>query len=158
MANKTQWLTTADGKIRLTVLKQFDFNVPVKQVRNDGVDLITSNSRRFLKGTHLLDPQVPEDAAVLAHPWVHQYFADGHIENPNVTCERLERESAAAKAEDERRAQLQAEADQILDRSTVAAASQAISSEDMQAELNTPLNQLRQRSGGKRSGKTPDTN
>jgi hypothetical protein len=86
--SETPWFRTAEGLVRLNVLKQFSFSFPAQHGRQ----------RRFAKGEHLLDPQGAEDAAILAHPWIARDFADGHIESPQRTRDRLEADLAATDA------------------------------------------------------------
>jgi hypothetical protein len=87
---ETQWFRTAEGLVRLQVLKPFNFTVNAER------------ARKFTAGEHLLDPSCAEDAAILAHPWIHKDFADGHIESPPRTKERLEAEAAAVEARADR--------------------------------------------------------
>jgi phage terminase large subunit len=72
----------------LRVLRPFGLCTPVG-VRG-------SSERRFIRGEHVLDPENPEDAAVLAHPWIRDTYADGAIENPQQAADRNAREAAEA--------------------------------------------------------------
>jgi hypothetical protein len=91
------WFRTADGLVRLIVLKQFHFI------------LTRTRSRTFAAGEHLLDPNNAEDAAVLNHRWICEDFADGHIESPQKTREGLEAQAAKADAARARHEALQRE-------------------------------------------------
>jgi hypothetical protein len=141
MTTETTWLTTADGKVHFPVLKAFTFLMPLIHKRADGVERHMPNERRFEKGDHVLDPTKEVDQQVLAHPWISRDFADGAIEAPHLTRARLEREAADAKAQQERRAALLADAAASLARSTVTSESAAVSGAAVEDELNTPLNQ-----------------
>jgi hypothetical protein len=98
MISETPWFRTADGRVRLIVLKQFHFI------------LARTRSRTFAAGDHLLDPNNAEDAAVLNHRWIYEDFADGCIESPQQTRERLEGAAAKADAARERHEALRREA------------------------------------------------
>ena len=99
---ETQWLRTADGLVRSLVVKAFQFNVRA------GV------ARGFTVGEHLLDPNDPEDAAVLAHRSINTDFADGHIERPEATLARLQAAEAAAAERAARQAAVRKEAESFL--------------------------------------------
>jgi hypothetical protein len=138
---KTPWLRAGDGRVRLIVLKMFYFLQKV-----GGTNSTTGRERKFEVKEHLLDPNNADDAAVLAHPWVHRDFCDGFIESPAATRARVERE-AAAEAERTAAAQRRIE---ILTREADAAFGHAVRHAQQQGaagaavadELNTPLNQL----------------
>lgn len=146
---KTQWILTEEGKVRLRVLRGFFFNTPINTSRPHGIDLIMPDVRRFDKGDHLLDPTNPADALVLDHTWIDQHFADGAVESPDVTRMRLQQEADAANVRRVQVEALQAEATAALARTTSASQSSTSSAEDIQDELNTPLNQPRRTRGAK---------
>jgi phage terminase large subunit len=89
------------GPVTLNVLRPFLFCTP-QGVRG-------SRERRFTRGTHTLDPANPDDAAVLAHPWICEHYADGAIETPAQEIARLAREAVEA-ARAQQRAQAAAAA------------------------------------------------
>jgi hypothetical protein len=93
----TPWFRTAEGRVRLFVLREFRFIFPDQR------------ARRFDAGEHVLDPADADDAAVLAHPWVARDFADGHVEPPQRTLARLEAAATAAAADLQRQAATRAE-------------------------------------------------
>jgi hypothetical protein len=84
MVAMPEWFRTEQGLVRLIVVKQFNFTFKRQP------------PRRFAVGEHLLDPKKPEDAEILAHEWICEQFADGHIESPQKTRERLEAVVAAS--------------------------------------------------------------
>lgn len=137
--NPTPWLRTADGRIRLLVLRTFHFvykEAGSAQVRQ----------RKFEPGEHLLDPEAPGNTELLAHPWITSY-ADGAIESPPETLARLQAEAAKASEVHERQQALLRETEVMTARTIAALGSQGRgqdqAGEDLQTELNTPLNQLR---------------
>lgn len=144
---ETSWVRTKEGLVRFPVLKPFTFLVPVHRHREGGLTSITSNERRFVVGEYLLNEENADDAVLLGHVWIHRDFADGCVENPNRTRERLTRESASAKAEDERRASLLKEAEKALGQAEVMAENQRQAGQDVEDDLNRPLNQPRQAKG-----------
>lgn len=143
----TDWLKTPQGFTRLVVLRPFFFNIPQHRKGGPGgAETITGKQRHFTKGEHFLDPKEnPEDAAVLDHRWINEDFADGSIERPDATRARLEAEVQAARAVQERHAQLQRDAEIALAREQVHAEASGQVGEDLESELNTPLNQPRSR-------------
>lgn len=140
-----KWLMSK-GRVRLPVLKAFTFNTPV-HIKGNGMQQILPDERRFVAGEHLLDPADPADAAVLAHPFICRDLADGYIEHPQVTSARLEQETRAAEERQRQREALLIEARASLDRATVTGESAHLAGEDIQDELDTPLNQPRRRRG-----------
>jgi hypothetical protein len=141
----TQWLRTPEGRVRLPVLKPFNFIHRIETVRADGMSSILGRERKFSKGEHVLDESNVDDAEVLAHPWVSRDLADGAIESPERTAARLKAEEEKNAAEVKRREQLQAEADAALERAQVAAEKQGEAGANVQSDLDTPLNQPRGR-------------
>jgi hypothetical protein len=85
MVAMPEWFRTEQGLVRLIVVKPFHFIFSRQR------------SRTFAAGEHLLDPNNAEDAAILAHPWICEQFADDYIESPAKTRERLE--AVAAKTQ-----------------------------------------------------------
>jgi hypothetical protein len=148
--SEAKWLTTEDGKVRLPVLRPFTFVIPVDHKRVDGTQLLTGRERKFAVGEALLDPvHNAEDALILAHPWVCDHFADGHIERPERTRERVAEEERRTKAEEARREALRKEAEAALARAEAAAENAGTAGDALQNELDTPINQPR----GRRSHK-----
>jgi hypothetical protein len=83
---------------------------------------------------------------VAEHPWIKTDFADGCIERPEMTAERVAREKAKKKAEDEENTKQLALAQQAMKRATGATVAKA-TEEDVARDLNTPVNELRANRG-----------
>jgi hypothetical protein len=144
---ETTWLRTPDGRVRINVLKSFLFLHKEVLMTAEGVERISARAtRQFAPGEHLLDPKVPDDAEVLAHPWISEQFADGHIESPQKTRERLEAEAAVATAaaavKETNRERLLAEAEAAFAGVQRAAERAARRGDELRSDLDTPLNQL----------------
>lgn len=116
-------MSVSEGPVTINVLRPFLFCTP-HGVRG-------AHSRRFVKGEHVLDPTDPEDAAVLAHPWISRDFADGAIETPAQAVERRAREVAEAE-----RAQAAARA--AVARQAEAVAAEAAELRRLEQGQNTP--------------------
>jgi hypothetical protein len=142
MTSEIPWPRSADGRVRLNVLKHFSF------IHMDGMTSQV-HQRKFEPGELVLDPEKPEDAVMLAHPWICEQFADGHIESPDQTRARLKAEEARHAEVRERQQALLREAEMLSGRMRAAMESQARAQgqagDDLQSELDTPLNQPRRR-------------
>ena len=151
MTTQPDWPRTPDGRVRLLVTKTFFFvtkgaNGQAEQRRFQG-PAPTLSGAPPLPAEFLLDPETPEDAAVLAHPWICEDFADHCIESPAETRARLEAEAAEHQARAARVAALSRETEMSTRRSIAATMAQGHaqrqSGDDLHDELNTPLNQVR---------------
>jgi hypothetical protein len=143
--HQPEWFRAADGRARLFVLKPFYF-------QKEGVTL-PGNPRKFETGEHLLDPKDWRDAAVLAHPWICEQFADGDIESPAKTRARFEAVVARDEEREQRQRALLRETEMHNARMCAAMKSQhqaqGQTGADLQSELDTPLNQPR--AGGRQA-------
>lgn len=79
---------------------------------------------------------------VADHPWVKEDFADGAIENPKVTQERLAAVEKAAEEERKKNAKIIKQAEDAYRRSTAGAQVAKERGKATEDELNTPVNQL----------------
>lgn len=132
-----------NGMIPIIVKKPFIFTASIPIETSDGVVRYTQRERQFHKGTHLLNPNDPEDSAFLNHPYYTGSYCDAHVESPDETHERAKAEEA--KAAEARSAAdnaiAQAQAAQAMARA--AGARSQVDEEAAKDELNTPLNVLR---------------
>lgn len=120
------------------VLRKFRFQYPLM---TRGTLITPGGERWFEKGDNLLDPNDPQDAFVLDHPWIRDHLADGRIEHPQATMDRLAAmaEQAKHKAAATRAAIQQAE-NALLQHASVAHKNEA-AAEAFLREMNTPINQ-----------------
>ena len=134
----TNWLRLADGRVRLLVIRPFSF-----VFREQGSGQI--QQRKFTTGEYLLDPGVPENTQLLAHPWIND-FADGAIESPAQTLARLEADEVKQAEGRERQEALLRETQMLTRRSIAALGAQGRAQnqagDDLYDELNRPLNEL----------------
>jgi hypothetical protein len=84
---------------------------------------------------------------ILAHPWISEHFADGCIERPEKTKERMEAAQAKKDAEIKASAKIVADAEAALARASRGTQIKQGREADVQRDLNTPINQLRSRQG-----------
>lgn len=133
------WIKTEQGLVRFVVLKAFFLNFARVNRLSDGTERITSDTRHFLRGTTLLDPNDPRDAAVINHSWIAETFADGHVERPEQTRARLEVEVRNAEVQTAHHAQILRDAKASLDREVAAAQGRALHTRALDADLNRPL-------------------
>ena len=132
-------LPVPDSKhVIMHVLKKFCFRYPLV-ARGD---LVSPGAERwFEQGDNLLDPELPEDAFVLNHSWIKNDLADGRIEHPQATMDRLKalNEQAKHRAAANRAAIKQAENALLQHASTVHKNEAA--TDAFLKEMNTPINQ-----------------
>ena len=153
MSETPSWLRTADGRVRLNVLRAFLFNYRLSDRE--------ARPRCFEAGEHMLDPRDIDDAQFLAHPWICSTFADGCIESPDQARARLQAEAAVSAERHERQQALLRETEVFTARAVASLGSNSRShreaddaaqrdldtplnqcSDDLQRQLNTPLNRL----------------
>lgn len=117
----------------INVLKQFTFSVRPPAGRNGA-----ATERVFLPGEHEIDDDVA------AHPFISEHYADGCIERPEQAAKRAE--AAAVKAEqtaaEAKRVNQLAEA-AVARLTANAATTTKASKEEIERELNTPVNLLK---------------
>lgn len=123
----------AGPKVLLHVLKPFKFLSP------------KVGERTVAKGDQWFDPSDPNDAHFLNHPYITKHLADGAIEHPDVTKERLKAAADDAQKKAALHKQLLAEAEESFARFERNATINKGTSEDYDREMNTPLNQLPRR-------------
>ena len=137
MSETPSWLRTADGRVRLLVLRAFSF---VYREKGSG----QVRQRKFEPGEHLLDPEAPGNTELLAHPWINTY-ADGAIESPQETVARLRAEAERAAEVNERQQALLRETEVMTRRSLAALGSQGVAQDqagnDLYTELHRPLSE-----------------
>ena len=105
---------------------------------------------KFTPGLHEVDDDIAN------HPYIAIHFADGKIESPAQTKERLET-AAKIKAESDARAAVHTErASKAYARVVSVASDGAESAADIEAALHTPVGEL-QRQVGQRDSKAIDT-
>lgn len=121
---------------KIRVLKPFIFSAQPPPGEKIPVE------RYFAPGEHEVDD------VIASHPWIKDHFADGRIETPEQAKERTAKAAAEAKriAADAKQANELAEAAaQRLSRA--AATTTKASAEEIERELNTPVNELKVRQG-----------
>ena len=105
---------------------------------------------KFTPGLH----EVDDDVA--AHPYISKLFADGRIESPAETKERLEK-AAAIKSESDAKAAVQADrAAKAYARIVAVASDGKESAQEVERALNTPVGQLK-RDAGQRDAEAINT-
>ncbi len=85
--------------------------------------------------------ELPDEVA--AHEWIAESYADGAIERPEVTAARAEAEKKRLEKVEEDNALQLAKAQQAMNRSKVTTKTVDMNNEDVQKELNTPVNELK---------------
>ncbi len=126
--------------VHMHVLKGFTLNMaPVE--RNGAY--FPGASRRFEPGTYTMNRRDPSDAMVLDHPWIKRDLADGAIEDPKQTLQRMRElhEKAQRDAANHAAVIRQVEAD--LKRHAFKEQMSVEQMEAFQREMNTPINQLK---------------
>lgn len=131
---------TPAQKVRLRVLKHFRFIH--RPIERDGM-LVQAGERIFAPGDHEFDPNDAADAQFLNHPWVRDHLADGAIEHPQTTLDRLQAEHEAALAAQVAHEQRVREAEAALARASFSTQKTDAQSQAFLAEMNTPINQLK---------------
>lgn len=121
--------------IKIRVLKPFRFSQPA----NVGTKLPVEHS--FDVGDNWID----EDVA--SHPWIAEDFADGHIESPEQAVARTQAAKVKADADAAAAENANAEAEMALRRLNLSQPVAERQSKLSAADLNTPVNVLRQRAG-----------
>lgn len=141
---ENDWIKTPDGKVQLQVLKGFPFRIPKTSMRPDGIEVYGAPTERYFDpGVHHLDPANPQDRYLLTHTFLARDLADGAVEHPDTTRERLKAEAAAAKIESDRRQQLLAQANATYERTLRHNAAVLDQEQAIADEINTPLNEQR---------------
>jgi hypothetical protein len=140
-----------EGFVTVIVKKRFIFTGSIPIEGADGVIRYVQDERVFQPGTYMLNPNDPKDASFLNHSWYRNGYCDGHVESPDET-------HARATAEEEKAVLARAAADNAIAQAQAAQAMAKASSakgqlneEEIQKELNTPMNVLR------RGAKIPGT-
>jgi hypothetical protein len=122
----------------INVLKQFTFSVRPPSGRNGA-----AVEKVFHKGEH----EIPEEMA--AHPFISEHFADGCIERPEQAKARAEAAAVKAQQTAEEAARVNRLAEAAVARLTAQAATTTkASKEEIERELNTPVNLLKTTQGG----------
>lgn len=139
----------SEEMVTVIVIKPFVFSRPVAAAKA-GVTAVLPHEKRFVpnksKETGAWEPtemQMPAD--IYADPWISVGFADGAIESPTVTQQRLQvvADRAAAQAKENDRQNKLAEA--ALARAqgkTNLTAPPAVDDAQLEKDLNTPINEL----------------
>jgi hypothetical protein len=124
---------------RIRVLKPFVFS------RLPAGDKLATE-KHYPVGEHDIDEEMAD------HPWIRDHHADGRIESPAQTALRLEHHAVNLQQAAESAALASAEAQAAFARLTAAQPGAKASAEEIQKQLNTPVNILR--GGGKAPVKT----
>lgn len=98
--------------------------------------------------------ELPDDVA--NHPFIAEHYADGCIERPEITAERVAALQAKRQQEDEVNARELRKAEEALKRASGTHEVHKAIDEDVERQLNTPVNQLNAQQGqgiGKKAGK-----
>lgn len=119
---------------KIKVLRPFVFSTPAKQGSNGPGD-----EKMFTVGEH----EVSDD--FLAHPWIRDTYAEGKIEAPHQTRARVEKELADAQQAVAESQAATAAAEASFARLKAAEPGVTASAEEIQEELNTPVNILKVR-------------
>lgn len=118
----------------IRVLKPFVFSTPVpKGVNGPAVEKV------FVKGDHEISDEMWE------HPWIKDTLAEGKIESPKQTLARAQKELDSAKESKRVADEATAQANAAFARLQAAAPGAVASKEEIEKELNTPVNQLRKK-------------
>lgn len=130
---------------KVILLRPFVFSSPPR-----GNERLT----REQKFTPQKDPQtgqwIPTEIEledhVAGHEWISEHYADGCIERPEVTAKRVEEVEARKKKQAEDNALQLAKAENAMVRAG-AVTPIKINDEEVEKELNTPVNQLKGKRG-----------
>jgi hypothetical protein len=118
----------------IRVLKPFVFSTPVPQgVNGPAVEKV------YLKGDHEISDEMWE------HPWIKGTLAEGKIESPKQTLARAKKELESAEESKKVADQATAQANAAFARLQSNAPGVVASKEEIEKELNTPVNQLRRK-------------
>lgn len=118
----------------IKVLKSFVFSTPVAEgVNGPAVE------KRFTPGVHEINDEMWN------HPWVSKSLADGCIESPAQTLERAKKERIDAVQAQENAERATAAANAAFARLQASVPGNTASKEEIEKELNTPVNQLRKK-------------
>lgn len=95
------------------------------------------------------------DEVMANHPWIREHYADGCIERPEAAVARADAAKATAdKTAAEAKAAIE-EAERAYNRTVAMAASVAVSPEQLEKDLNTPINRLAAEQGTGIDSATP---
>jgi hypothetical protein len=116
----------------IRVLKSFVFSTPVPNgINGPAVEKV------FSKGDH----EITEE--MWNHPWIKGTLAEGKIESPKQTLARAQKELDSAKESKKVADEATAQANAAFARLQAAVPGNVASKEEIERELNTPVNQLR---------------
>lgn len=118
----------------IKVLKSFVFSTPVPHGVNG-----PAIEKRYTPGVHEINDEMWN------HPWVSKSLADGCIESPQQTLARAQLEKEAAKKAEDNAIQATAQAEAAFARLKSNGPGATASKEEIEKELNTPVNQLRKK-------------
>lgn len=127
----------------IRVIRPFTFSYPL----GEGQKVHTE--KFFPVGDHDVDDVIAN------HPWIVKHFADGCIETPEQARKRAAEASAIASRAEEDARYWTAHAEAAVKRAEAMAPQNAGDAKALEAELNTPINQLGVRQGAGISSSTP---
>ncbi len=131
----------------VVVLRPFVFTFPPKEKRQKlATELkITPDKDPVTKDWVPTPRELPDE--VVTHPWIQEHYADGCIERPEKTQERMN--AIESKQADDRKAaaRIIAEAEAALARAGRSTEIKQGREADVDRDLNTPVNELQAKQG-----------
>jgi hypothetical protein len=118
----------------IRVLKPFVFSTPVKEGTNG-----PAVEKVFNKGDHDISDEMWE------HPWIRDTLAEGRIESPKQTLARAQKELELAQQTKKTADEATNQANAAFARLQASVPTNNATKEEIEKELNTPVNQLRKK-------------
>lgn len=140
--------------IEVIVLRPFVFTFPPKSKAQKLVTEYPVTPRQDPTTKVWIPTTIELPDEIAAHPWIAEQFADGRIERPEHTAARLKAANDIKAKEAEEHKRILAQAEAALARTAAVTARVAASDEEVNKELDTPLDQLQRQQGGADLDKT----
>ncbi len=126
----------------IRVLKPFVFTYPTQP----GVRVPTEEVFKVVG-----DVEINDDHPLLSHPWFTRDYCDGKVENPKQAEARLAKEKEELEKQEAENARSRALAEAAVARVQPKGDALAIDRAALEAELNTPIPELKRQQAAKRA-------
>jgi len=139
-------MTEEKATVTRIILKPFVFSVPPKKGSRIATELRFTPSKDPQTGKFIpTEIELPKEVA--DHEWIREQHADGHLERPEVTKQRIDELAKRVKRQEAEDKRILQQAEAALARTQANAGTGAQNTEALEKELNTPVNELQAKQG-----------